>query len=191
MFRKNSYYVDLPSDIEIFIKKDNNYCILFIKGPLGTIMFPVLLLAHFEKQKTRLVWNQIEASSRRQFLINKSKNNSLKKLLKGIFARISNKPCWSVFKLIGRGYKVLYSPLKRKIHLEVGYTQKKIIPIPKEVNVLIKDRYNFELCSTSSYVLKNISKKIQSLRPLNVYTGKGIIVNNQKVTLKQGKKTQY
>ena len=35
---------------------------------------------------------------------------------------------------------------------------------------------------------KNVIKKIQSLKLPNVYTGNGILLENQKIKLKQGKK---
>jgi ribosomal protein L6P/L9E len=75
--------------------------------------------------------------------------------------------------------------------LELGFTQKKVIPLPSAVNLKIQDRYNFSFTSLNSFELRVLSNNIRSLRKPNSYTGKGILLNNENIILKQGKKTQY
>ena len=73
----------------------------------------------------------------------------------------------------------------------MGYTQKKVIPLPATVNVRVRNRYNFELTGIDSTRLRVLSLNIRSLRSPNKYTGKGILLNKEVLNLKQGKKTQY
>lgn len=114
----------------------------------------------------------------------------MKKLFSNLFDRLGN-PDKASFKLIGRGFRVLCSSKERQIHLEVGYTQKKVIPLPATVNVKVRNRYNFELVGIDSTPLRVLSLNIRNLRSPNKYTGKGILLNKEVINLKQGKKTQY
>lgn len=118
------------------------------------------------------------------------RNNSLRRLLANLFLRL-NRPARSTFTLIGRGYRVLGSKKSRRLHLELGYTQKKVIPLPKSVNVSVTNRYNFELSSLDLPQLRVLSKRVRGLRSPNVYTAKGVLLNNEVIVTKQGKKTQY
>lgn len=123
-------------------------------------------------------------------LKNRSANNTLKKLFYNIFESLT-RPNSSHFKLIGRGYKILYSKKNRVIHLELGFTQKKAIPLPVTLNLKPKDRYHFELISLDNSALTVFSKQVRALRPPNCYTAKGTLLNNEVIQVKQGKKSQY
>ena len=92
---------------------------------------------------------------------------------------------------MGRGYKVTSSPTSRSIALELGFTNKKVIPLPADINVRVLSRYTFELISLNASYLKTFAKKIRDLRPPNPYTSKGIFLDNETITPKQGKATQY
>jgi large subunit ribosomal protein L6 len=93
--------------------------------------------------------------------------------------------------LVGRGYKITSSKNKRIIALELGFTNKKIIPLPSFINVRVISRYSFELTSLNLPYLRAFAKKIRALRLPNPYTSKGIFLNNETVISKQGKSTQY
>ncbi len=97
----------------------------------------------------------------------------------------------STVKLIGRGFRVTWSPTERKIFLRIGFSQKKCVPVPNSINVFVKNRYNFGLVSLDRSALNELTNKIRSLRPPNIYTGKGILINGEVVNKKVGKKTQY
>ena len=77
------------------------------------------------------------------------------------------------------------------MHLELGFTQKKVVPLPTSVNLRVSDRYNFSLTGLNPSELRVIASTVRSLRAPNVYTGKGILLNNELIAVKQGKTTQY
>ena len=101
------------------------------------------------------------------------------------------KPEKAHLRLVGRGYKITYSKTKRSIALELGYSNKKKVPLPACINVQIQNRYNFDLHCLDAGLLRVFSKRIRALRPPNVYTSKGIFLNNEVVIQKQGKSVQY
>lgn len=189
MIRKSSYYVNIPGSIRVSVK-GNNPSLLLIKGPLGKVALEISSPCKFYIEKSYLNWTRIIGYSTRNDLFQRILNNNIKKMLSNVFFRLSI-PDSSSFKLIGRGYKILWSKSFRLIHLELGFTQKKVIPLPSAVNLKIQDRYNFSFTSLNSFELRVLSNNIRSLRKPNSYTGKGILLNNENIILKQGKKTQY
>jgi len=189
MIRKSSYFLNIPINIQVRIQKTDS-TILWIKGPLGTIRTTVGFSTEFSLDGCYLRWTPVPSNSKRkqkQFII---LNNNLKKHLLNIFNQL-NSPEICSFKLVGRGYKITNSKIQRSIALELGFTNKKIIPLPYFINVRILSRYAFELTSLNTPYLKTFARKIRDLRPPNPYTSKGIFLNNETMVSKQGKATQY
>jgi len=189
VIRKSSYFLNIPVNIQIQIQKKES-TVLWVKGPLGTIRLAVGLPANFRVEGDYLRWSEIPSSSKRQKKQHKILNNNIKKHLFNIFNQLTS-PAVSSFKLVGRGYKVTSSPNSRSIALELGFTNKKVIPLPAEINVRILSRYTFELISLNASYLKTFAKRIRDLRPPNPYTSKGIFLDDETITPKQGKATQY
>nr|ADV41809.1 ribosomal protein L6 [Bigelowiella natans] len=189
MLRQSSYFIDIPSTVRLGLRGDHR-TVIIAKGALGSVALAVVSPIQFNLSGRRLSWSRIKGTSRRSELFNRIRNNSLRRLFENVFLRLSY-PDTSTFQLIGRGYRVLCSKKTRRVHLELGYTQKKVISMPRSVNVTVRDRYNFELVSVDSPLLRVISRDIRSLRSPNIYTAKGILLNKEKIDTKQGKKTQY
>lgn len=137
-----------------------------------------------------LRWTLIPGRSKREQKHWITLNNNLKKHLFNIFNQL-NSPEICSFKLVGRGYKVTSSTNQRSIALELGFTSKKVIPLPSFINVRVLSRYAFELTSLNTSYLKTFARKIRDIRPPNPYTSKGIFLNDEVVVSKQGKSTQY
>ena len=75
--------------------------------------------------------------------------------------------------------------------LELGFTQKKVVSLPKEVNLRVKNRYWFSLTGLNATSLRVLQKQVRLLRPPNAYTDRGVLLNEEKISLKQGKTTQH
>ena len=189
MIRKSSYYVFVPGHVQVFLSGKGPTTVLF-KSSLGTVVVHSSFNNNFWLEDSKLCWSRLIGYSTKDDLKNRSANNAFRKLFYNIFESLT-RPNFSHFKLIGRGYKILYSKNSRVIHLELGYTQKKVIPLPVTLNLKPKDRYNFELVSLNTASLKVFSQQIRALRPPNCYTAKGTLLNNEVVLVKQGKKSQY
>jgi large subunit ribosomal protein L6 len=189
MIRKSSYFLIIPVNIQVKIHKQK-YTALWIKGPLGIIRTSVVFPAQFTLKDQYLEWTLVPSNSKRERLQLITYNNNLKKHLFNIFNHL-NSPEVCLFKLVGRGYKITSSKNKRIIALELGFTNKKIIPLPSFINVRVISRYSFELTSLNLPYLRAFAKKIRALRLPNPYTSKGIFLNNETVISKQGKSTQY
>lgn len=63
--------------------------------------------------------------------------------------------------------------------------------MPSWANLRVSNRYNFELVSLDAPGLRVLSLDVRALRPPNEYTAKGTILNNERVDIKPGKKSQY
>lgn len=100
-------------------------------------------------------------------------------------------PSTASLRLVGRGYRVSWSPTTRKIFLSIGFSGKKVVPLPTWVNIRVTNRYNFELVSLNAPGLRVLSLDVRALRSPSEYTAKGTLLNNEQVNKKPGKKSQY
>ena len=97
----------------------------------------------------------------------------------------------SGFRLVGRGYRVAAVASRRCLVLELGWSGKRAVPLPLNVNLRILTRYTFELHSLDKGALRSLSRRVRQLRPPNAYTQKGIFMDAESVKPKQGKASQY
>ena len=189
MIRKNSYVLDIPRNIKVSIKNTTQVIIL-IKSKLGLARIAICLPIRLYLKKRQLHWSRLRGKSNRAESYNVSLNNNLKKQLQNVI-NFLNKPDKSHFRLVGRGYKIINSKTMRSFALELGYSNKKIIPLPSCVNLRILNRYNFELHCLDNSLLRVLSKRVRELRLPNPYTSKGIFLDNERIIQKQGKSVQY
>ena len=77
---------------------------------------------------------------------------------------------------IGTGYRVYYFKDEHSRGFDVGYADRKMVSIPKEVEVKV-DSKNTSLIvkGNNKIVVINLVAKIEKVRPVSVYTGNGIL----------------
>jgi ribosomal protein L6P/L9E len=97
------------------------------------------------------------------------------------------------FNIFGRGFSFR---LKNKnnelfLKLKIGYSHFVYFKLNKEILVKIsKKRNKLFLFSLNFWLLYNVAYKLRNLRSLHIYKIQGILFNNEKITLKPGKKKQ-
>jgi len=95
---------------------------------------------------------------------------------------------FSLFKIKGINFKLQI--LEKSLLFMLGYSHSCVLQIPAYLSVSnypnSKDIYLVK--GYDRVVVGNFIKKIQKLKKPNSYTGNGIIINNQQLKLKQGKK---
>nr|YP_009239993.1 ribosomal protein L6 [Lotharella oceanica]AMN87074.1 ribosomal protein L6 [Lotharella oceanica] len=188
MIRKTSYFVNIPANIKAFMPAEEP--VLLVLGPLGraAVSFGAEHTPRIERG--RISWSRIVGYSRRSELRNKAHNNGIRRLLRNLFYNLAT-PSTASLRLVGRGYRVSWSPCARKLFLSLGFSGKKGIPLPAWANLRVSNRYNFDLVSLDAPGLRVLSLDIRALRPPNGYTAKGTILNDERVSVKPGKKSQY
>jgi large subunit ribosomal protein L6 len=168
----------LTKKIKIYIKKEENL-ILFLSG-LGKWIARVPEAVRIEKQKQSLVF-RCEKS-------NLDICNSFFFVCKNIIQGISKKYSL-ILVLKGLGYRV--QELKNGVMLlKLGFSHP-VSFLTNFYNVEISSRKPTVLVlkSLSKCDLGNVSSSIRRFRMPDIYKGKGILLKNEKISLKIGKKS--
>ena len=88
---------------------------------------------------------------------------------------------------VGVGFRV-ESIENNVIKLKLGFSHFVYIKIPSFIKVFVPKKTRLIIKSCDHQVLKEFSAKICSFKFPDVYKGKGILIKNQNLTLKEGKK---
>jgi large subunit ribosomal protein L6 len=92
--------------------------------------------------------------------------------------------------LVGVGYRVFsYDQLKNQIYLKLGYSHLIYFKIPDSLNTHCQKFTKLFLFGNCSFdVLTQTASQIRSCKLPEPYKGKGILHDQEKITLKKGKK---
>ncbi|MFT4967788.1 MAG: large subunit ribosomal protein L6 [Candidatus Deianiraeaceae bacterium] len=88
--------------------------------------------------------------------------------------------------LKGVGYKSSYD--NQILSLSLGFSHPVKIAIPKDIEVKVTQNTIIELFGYNRRNVMDVATSIRSLRKPEPYKGKGIFINNETITLKEGKK---
>ena len=93
-------------------------------------------------------------------------------------------------KLIGVGYKIFLKEYKniKILHLKVGYSHDIYFRIPPEFKIKLSNNNTLFIAGFSKNKVSEFATYIRSFKVPEPYKGKGIRYENEKVTLKVGKK---
>lgn len=92
--------------------------------------------------------------------------------------------------LVGVGYRAFpYEKVSNQIYFKLGYSHLVYFKIPSDLQVFCHKSTKVFLYGNSSYnTLTQIASQIRSCKTPEVYKGKGILYDQEKVILKKGKK---
>jgi ribosomal protein L6P/L9E len=107
-------------------------------------------------------------------------------LLKSLLAT-HHKKYGVILRLRGSNFRFQISNI---LNLEVGKSHKTTFAIPKNINVAryLESKDSFFIKGLSVIDVNNFVFKLRNLKPVNPYTGSGLLFNKEKIALKQGKK---
>jgi large subunit ribosomal protein L6 len=88
---------------------------------------------------------------------------------------------------VGVGFRV-ESVENNVIKLKLGFSHFVFIKIPSFIKIFVPKKTRLIIKSCNHQILKEFSAKICSFKFPDVYKGKGILIKNQKLILKEGKK---
>lgn len=88
-------------------------------------------------------------------------------------------------KLGGVGFKVFHKG--NFLTLQLGFSHLVKFLIPKDVQVNVIDRTSFEIISHDKYAVGLFAAKIKSVRPVEPYKARGVIIEGDFVLRKSGK----
>lgn len=189
--------VRVPSNIAVFqLVKTNNLVIILI-GPFGSQALNVCphLRINFDRtgRLIEIVDNVVVYTLNTISLMKSQKKKVWSKFSKQIAAILLKKviknlllPSRTKLSLVGIGFKFsLHND--RVLQVKVGYSHQIFINIPSEVNITCLSGHKLIVSSYSSYKVKALAALIRSKKVPDIYKGKGIRFEHEKVRLKTGK----
>lgn len=110
-------------------------------------------------------------------------------LIKQIILEISVLLC-SKLKLIGVGYRAFPIEIfnNQLLHLRLGYSHQIYFKIPENLTISCIKTTNLFIFGNSYQFIYQIAAIIRSYKVPEPYKGKGILYENEKIAIKEGKK---
>lgn len=184
------YRIKIPKDISVFysIKKK----ILIFVGILGkkSIKLKTKILLFFNKSfititKTFFINNISNQIKKHLKSIQKTYFMLIKQIILEISVLLSNR-----LKFIGIGFKCFTLTLFNNLLLDLrlGFSHKIYFKIPKQIKIFCIKTTNLIIFGNSYQFVNQIASKIRSFKIPEVFKGKGILYQNEKIILKEGKK---
>ena len=93
-------------------------------------------------------------------------------------------------KIIGVGYRIDFTENSKKklLTLKLGYSHYFYVKVPNNLKLNCFTKTKFSIFGNSYYEISNLSSKIKEKKLPEPYKGKGILYENEIVTIKEGKK---
>ncbi len=151
-----------------------------------------LVVENFDGYKKYLSFQltSLKIEVQQKFLILKYTNFFIYKLYKNFIQNLSNKTLhqlslngigWNIFLFISKDNTFQY------LELKLGFSQKLKIIIPNTLSVFVNKKKIF-IEGYNSVLVGNFIAKLQSYKPVNLYTGKGFLKKREFFNLKEIKK---
>jgi len=175
-----SYIGKVPINVPKTVKLLCNSGIIKIKGPLGTNFIIIPKGVHLEIRGQQLRIKVLEKKYKENWgTTRKILNELINELGRGYEAHI---------KFDRIGFRVFLLEGGRQLHIKLGFANEIFWDIPRGIYAFSPDIRNLELFSISRERLNIFIAKIRNLRPPEPYKGTGILVNGEKITLKESTK---
>ena len=184
----NRYIIKIPKNISIIYCKKNQVLIFFT--PTSKKLFKLKTKIILVNSKNLLKVTKIPFLNNAN---NKKFNNEMQKttiaLLKQLILELKNFS-YQKLKLIGVGYKVfpVSAADSNLLNFKLGYSHQIFFKIPSEIKITCLKSTKLFISGESKKTVNNIASLIRSYKVPEVYKGKGILYENEKLILKEGKK---
>lgn len=170
--------INIPDGVNITIDKNK----VLIKGPLGelTVNFPELL--EIIKEENNLI-------------IKRANDDKKTKSIHGLYRQLINNAVVGVCKLwekklkvVGTGYNVKLD--KNDLVFKIGYSHPVIFKKVEGVNFQVVGNNVVVVSGCDKQLVGEVAYKIKMLKKPDVYKGKGIQYEGEKLRIKPGKKAK-
>jgi large subunit ribosomal protein L6 len=184
------FYIKIPSDTTIIYSKKKSF--LVIKGPINQKSISLKLVVYINKDT-----NLIKISSISNYPISNKEKKKLKSLRGTTVSLIKHKlvetsiVLQKKLKIHGVGYRVTpYENIKdnKLLTFKLGYSHLIYFQIPAKLKIFCFNKTKLCIFGTHFQLICQISAKIRSYKKPEPYKGKGILYENEKIILKEGKK---
>jgi large subunit ribosomal protein L6 len=169
--------IKIPSNINIKVNKN----LLLIESSFGFLNYQIKdnFIIKITEKKTIKFFPQEKEKDKN--CIWGTQYSLLKSTIKGL-----SKGYTKILKLIGVGFRSNLN--NNELILKLGYSHKVNYKIPSDIIIKCPKQDKIIIFGINKQRVNEIIAKIQLLKKLNPYKGKGILLENTKLRLKEGKK---
>jgi large subunit ribosomal protein L6 len=168
--------IKIPKNINIKIEKNN----LFFEGLLGklSLTFTDEIIFFFKKNELKLILNVQKNKKSILNLYNKLIKIKIKGILQGFKLNLILK---------GIGFKAFIE--NNNLILKLGFSHNIVIAIPENIKI-INQSNNLIFNSIDFIYLTQFVHYIKNFKKPEPYKGKGLLLKNEKILKKEGKKSK-
>ena len=194
MFKNNFINnINLPDNIEIGIKNDLKFNLVYIKGPFGEqiLKYPKTINFSIGKVDKKFILSFFFNNINKNLNLKQKDVFNFKSLIENNLISISKNLSFGLEKeliITGVGYRVYLNKEKNLLGFKIGKSHKMYFKIPKGIWIRPISRYNLKLFCGSSFLLNDTIRKIKNIKLPDVYKAKGIRLKNENIKQKEGKK---
>ena len=186
---KKKHIIKIPKNIFLYYSEKNRH--IFLKSPSGHCLIKLKLkLSIFPEKKYIFVTNQffntVPSSEKKRV---KSYQGTYTSLIKKKLFEILNLNFLKL-RLVGVGYKVSLVTKKRisLLKLSLGFSHDIYFKVPNDIKIICHKNNKIVILGNNYEKVTLIASKIRSYKIPEIYKGKGILYENEKLKLKEGKK---
>jgi len=179
------YVIKIPKNIFVFLTNRN---VITFLGPLGikSIKLYNKIVVKNEKQQilvTSLAFSQ-QLSVKKKLIkrFQKTYVTLLKQKINEVTGKMKKR-----LNLVGIGYRAIILE-KKYLHLKLGFSHFVFFKIPNNLKIMCPRPTKILISGNHQQEINNIAFLIKSYKIPDSYKGKGILHDNEKIILKEGKK---
>jgi large subunit ribosomal protein L6 len=183
------YIIKIPSNITVFYSNKNQ--IIVLKGPLGQKSLKLKVKIRILKEKNSILvssspFSKLSNSQKKKV---KALQGTTVALIKKVVIEVSS-TLYQKLKFVGVGYRVfdVENYENRLLLFRLGYSHSTYFKIPTELKIFCLKLTKLFICGNSHQHVTQTAALIRSKKTPEPYKGKGILYNNEKIVLKEGKK---
>lgn len=181
--------IKIPNNIEVFYCKKKK--IILFKGPLNKKSLKISSLLAVDSTKQQITI--ISSTKKRLSNSDKKKVRTLKRTTTSLIKQLlieATAIMYQKLKLVGVGYRAF--PVEnfedRLLLLRLGYSHPIHFKIPAKTSVFCLKLTKLFIYGSSYQQITSTASKIRLNKVPEPYKGKGILYENEKIVLKEGKK---
>lgn len=181
-------HLRIPNKISVILKKKTLYCL----GPNGVRVFPLKLkvvLYRKNNQDRFLKITKIPYSCGNEQTNIKALQGYTVGCLKEIFNSL-NSGNTQKLKVVGVGFRMslIFKDFMNLLKLKLGYSHDIYVKVPLDLKVECPNPTLLYVSGSNKHAVQSFASLIRSLKTPEPYKGKGILFENEKILLKEGKK---
>jgi large subunit ribosomal protein L6 len=181
--------IKIPNDISLIYCNEKKIITFFGPKTHKSMKLKVQIFINENEKKIKvssLPFSEIPNNERKKI---KAMQGTTVALIKQILIETST-VLYQKLKLVGVGYRAFPDETfdNKLILFKLGFSHLIYFRIPKELTVFCKKRTQLFISGNSYQNVTHISAAIRNLKKPEPYKGKGILYENEKIILKEGKK---